>query len=205
MSRAFSLLYSILTTLYLILKNGFSQRKNRLRLRRHGIVHVLESLQLLSPLLLCQRVRHLACRHRHTPAGHPHLGRRQRPDDGHRGRPHQDPLGQIPPVSAVGGRSVLDLRHPAFHNTRLGLWRQTRVGLCHVHTHDDRLHRHQCALRCHARCDDRQLAGKDRVLVVPHVFRLRRLVHSPLRMGSPVQILLRRSSVCRLRAAGSLP
>lgn len=150
--------------------HGKIKRKNRLRLRRHGIIHVLEGLQLLSPLLLCQRIRHLACRHRHTPSGHPYLGCRERPHDGHRGRPHHHPLGQVPSISALGGRAVLDMRHTVVHNPRLGLWRTSGVGLRHLRTDDDCLYRHQCAVWGHARCDDRQLAGEDGVLVVPYVF-----------------------------------
>ncbi len=121
------------------------------------------------------------------------MGRRERPDDGHRRRPHAHTLGQIPSLSAVGGRSVLDMRHPAFHHPRLGLWCQARVGLCDLHTHDDRLHGHKCPLRSHARRDDRQLAGEDGVLVLPHVFCLRRLFHSPLCVGPSVLHVQRQS------------
>ncbi len=64
------------------------------------------------------------------------------------------------------------------------------MGLRHLHPHDDRLHRHQRPLWSHARSHDRRLAGKDRLLILPHVLRLRRLLHSPLRLGSPLQVLL---------------
>lgn len=63
-------------------------------------------------------------------------------------------LGQVPPLSALDCGSVLHLRHPAVHHSRLGICRQTGLGLRHIHPDDDRIHRHQRALRRNAGCDN---------------------------------------------------
>ncbi len=131
------------------------------------------------------------------------MGCGERPHDGCRSRPHTHTLGKIPSLSAVGGCSVQHLRNPAVHNSRLGLRGKTCVGLCDLHSDDDSLHRHQRALRGHARRHDRGLPGKDRILVVPHVLRLRRFVHCPFRVGSVVLAVCRHRYVASVELAGS--
>ncbi len=163
-----------------------AKSKSRLWFRRYGFLNVLESLQLLPAVFLCQCIRHLPGRHRHPTSRDPYLGRCLRSDDGSRGRPHQDPLGKIPSVSSMGGSTILDMRHTPLHHSRVGICRQTGMGLRDLHTHDDCLYRHQCALRSHARCDHRQFSRKDGLLVLPYVLRIRWILHSPLRMGSPL-------------------
>ena len=175
-----------------ILKNhhGSIERENRIRFRRHGVVDVLEGVQLLPSLLLFQRVRTVAGGRRLPGADHAHLGRRVRPDDGHHCRPHPHALGQVPPLSALDCGSVLHLRHPAVHHPRLGICRQTGLGLRHVHPDDDRVHGHQRALRRDVGRDNGQSQTENRILLLPHVLRLRRLVHragAVAASGRPVQ------------------
>jgi len=115
------------------------------------------------------------------------MGRRFRPHDGYNRRPHNHPLGQVPPLPAVGGCSLLRVRNTALHHTRLELRRQNAVGVCDLCADDDSVHRHKRALRRYARRGERQFARKNRVLLFPHVFRLRRLIHRPGFMGAALR------------------
>lgn len=82
--------------------------------------------------------------------------------------------------------------------------RQAAVGVCDLHTYDDGVHRHQCALWRDARRGYGQSARKDRVLVVPYAFCLRRLFRGLVLVGSLVPLFpgLARS-LMRLRAGSS--
>ena len=53
-----------------------------------------------------------------------------------------------------------------------------------THSHDDRLYCHQRALWCHAWSHDGRFKRKDRIFQLPYVSCLRRLFHSPGRMGA---------------------